>query len=142
MPASHSEAQRAEVIVVVAYDPPVVGRRLAGRTLDQAQSALSSEAETLATEAVAALHARGARAGAVVVEGRIAEALLDTARREEAGLIVVGRSGLSSEVRSTRSAGRVRASVAEASPCTPTFPCSSSGDATRATGIRSAAGPC
>lgn len=111
--ASLAEGPRAEVLVVVAYDPPVAGRRLAGRTLDQAQSALSDEAECLATEAVAALGERGARARAVVVEGRAAEALLDTARREEAGLIVVGRSGLSSEVRSPRLPGRLHASVAE-----------------------------
>jgi nucleotide-binding universal stress UspA family protein len=111
--ASLADGPRAEVLVVVAYDAPVVGRRLAGRTLDQAQSALSDEAETLATEAVAALHERGSRARAVVIEGRPADALLDTARREEVGLIVVGRSGLSSEVRSTRLPGRLHASVAE-----------------------------
>ena len=111
--ASLADGPRAEVLVVVAYDPPVAGRRLAGRTLDQAQSALSDEAETLATEAVTALRDRGAQARAVVSEGRIAEALLDIAQQEDVSLIVVGRSGLSSEVRSTGLASRLRASVAE-----------------------------
>jgi nucleotide-binding universal stress UspA family protein len=111
--ASFATAGRTEVVVVVAYDPPVAGRRLAGRTLVQVQAALSEEADALATEAVAALHDRGVRARGVVVEGNVTEALLDTAQAEAADLIVLGRSGLSSEVRSSRVAGFLRGWVTQ-----------------------------
>ena len=60
---------------------------------------LEGEATELAREAVAALTGQGLNARGVVVKGEVAHAILDTAEDEACDLIILGRQGLSAELR-------------------------------------------
>jgi nucleotide-binding universal stress UspA family protein len=84
----------AEVVVVVAFNPPVAVRRRGILAAEQARAELEEDARELAEEATGLLLKRGLRARGLAVEGDPVEAILETASREEAGLIVMGRRGL------------------------------------------------
>jgi nucleotide-binding universal stress UspA family protein len=89
----------AEVIVVVAYDPPFTVRRRGGITLESLRHEMESEAQSLAEEAVQLLVDRNVRARGIVVRGDVVDAILETAQDERADIIFLGRRGLSSEAR-------------------------------------------
>lgn len=91
-------ATGGEIVVVVAYDPPVTVRRRGILEVEYERSAQEHEATELAEESVRILLDRGRRSRAVVVRGDPASAILESAEQEGADLIVMGRRGLGSEV--------------------------------------------
>jgi nucleotide-binding universal stress UspA family protein len=91
-------AGEAEVVVLVAYLPPVTKRRRGTVDADQVQTEMADEAEVLANEAVTLLIERGARARSLVVRGDPAAAVATAIEQEDIGLVVVGRRGLTSEL--------------------------------------------
>jgi nucleotide-binding universal stress UspA family protein len=84
----------AEIIVVVAYDPPGVVRRRGMLPPDSLKQAMEDDAKELAEEAVALLLAKGLRARAVVMRGDPADVIVDIAESDQVDLIVMGRRGL------------------------------------------------
>ena len=84
----------AEVVVVVAFDPPLAIRRRGILQTEHLQVSMEKDARELATEAAELLVERGRSARAVIVRGHAAEAILDTAESEHVDLIVMGRRGL------------------------------------------------
>jgi nucleotide-binding universal stress UspA family protein len=84
----------AEVVVVVAFNPPVAVRRRGILAAEGARSELEEDARELAAEAAQLLLDRGVAARGVAVEGDPVEAILDTVGREGVDLIVMGRRGL------------------------------------------------
>jgi nucleotide-binding universal stress UspA family protein len=98
---------KAELVVVVAYDPPLVVRR---RGILQAQAAkheMEEDAKEIAKEAAQLLMDRGHNARAVVVRGEPVEGILEIAESEAVDMIVMGRRGLG------RLAGLLVGSVSE-----------------------------
>jgi nucleotide-binding universal stress UspA family protein len=91
-------ATGGEIVVVVAYDPPITVRRRGILEVEHERSAQEAEATELAQESAAILLDRGRRARAVVVRGDPASAILETADAESADLVVMGRRGLGTEV--------------------------------------------
>ncbi len=89
----------AEVIVVVAFEQPLTMRGRGAAYIETIRDELSEEATQLATEAVELLRAHGVNARGIVVKGEPARAILDTAEDEGAELIVIGRSGVTAELR-------------------------------------------
>jgi nucleotide-binding universal stress UspA family protein len=81
----------AEIVVVVAYDPPITVRRRGSLTLDQLRGEMEEEANELATEAVEQLQARGMRSRGIVVRGDIVDAILQTTDDESADIIILFR---------------------------------------------------
>ena len=88
----------AEVVVMVAYEPPLTKKGRGALYVDEIRAALDDEAQALATEAVELLIGRGRRARGIVVRGEPAAAALETAEAEACDLIVLGRRGLTSEL--------------------------------------------
>lgn len=88
----------SEVVVVVAYDPPLTVRGRGAAYVEEAKAALAEEARDLAEESVSQLVARGVAARGVVMRGDIARGILETAEQESADLIVMGRQGITHEV--------------------------------------------
>ena len=84
----------AEVVVVVAFDPPLAIRRRGILQTEHLQVSMEKDARELAAEAAELLAGRGRPARAVIVRGHAAEAILDTAESEHVDLIVMGRRGL------------------------------------------------
>jgi nucleotide-binding universal stress UspA family protein len=89
----------AEVLVVVAYEPPLTVRGRGADYVESAREALANEAHHIATEAVSLLVGHGIRARGVVAKGEPVGAILDVAEEEAVGMIILGRQGLSSEIR-------------------------------------------
>ncbi len=87
----------AEVIVLVAFDPPLTVRGRGAAYVEEMKATLESESTELAEEAVAQLIDRGVSARGVVISGEIGRAILETADEESVDLIVIGRQGLSHE---------------------------------------------
>jgi nucleotide-binding universal stress UspA family protein len=98
-----------EIIVVVAYDAPVTVRRRGSLVVPDTRAHLEEEADELASEAVAALTDRGCRARGIVVKGDPVDGILDVADDEAADIIILGRRGLTSEVRAAH--GKIRAAL-------------------------------
>lgn len=94
-----ARATGAEVVVVVAYEPPLTVRGRGASYVDAAREQLTDEAHTLATESVTLLIGQGVGARGIVARGEPARAILDTAEDEACDLIVLGRDGLSAELR-------------------------------------------
>jgi len=88
----------AEVVVVVAFDPPLTMRGRGAAFIESMQVGLQEEAQTLAEESVLLLQQKGVRARGVVVRGDVARGILQVAEDEAVALIVIGRQGLSHEV--------------------------------------------
>lgn len=89
-------ATGAELIVLVAYDPPMAIRRRTGMLeVLHERTEMEQEAKDLAEEAVQLLIGRGHSARGIVARGDAAEAIIETAEQEQADLIVIGRRGLS-----------------------------------------------
>jgi nucleotide-binding universal stress UspA family protein len=86
---------RAEVVVMVAFNPPVAIRRRGLLAVEQARVEMEEDAKDLATEAATLMIDRGHRVRSLVVEGEPAEAILETAEAENVDLIVMGRRGRS-----------------------------------------------
>jgi nucleotide-binding universal stress UspA family protein len=84
----------AEVIVVVAFNPPSAIRRRGILETEHLRIEMEADAKEVATEAAQLFLDRGRRARALVVVGDAAEAILETAEAEQVGLIVMGRRGL------------------------------------------------
>ncbi len=87
----------AEVVVMVAFEPPLTKRGRGSDYVEAMRTALDEEARQLATEAVQLLLDRGCRARGIVIAGEPAASALDTAESEDCNVIVIGRRGLSSE---------------------------------------------
>jgi nucleotide-binding universal stress UspA family protein len=87
----------AEVIVLVAFDPPLTVRGRGATYVEEMKATLEAEAKELAEESVALLNERGASARGVIIRGEIGRAILETADQEHVDLIVLGRQGLSHE---------------------------------------------
>jgi nucleotide-binding universal stress UspA family protein len=94
----------AEVVVVVAYEQPLTMRGRGAAYVETVRDELADEAMHLATEAVDLLAGTGVSARGVVVKGEPARAILDTADDEECDVIVIGRHGLTAELRGVASA--------------------------------------
>jgi nucleotide-binding universal stress UspA family protein len=88
----------AEIVVVVAFDPPHTVKGRGAAYVEEMRSTLEEEARGLAEESVAILLDRGLRARGVVVRGDVARAILETAEEEGADLIVLGRQGVTHEM--------------------------------------------
>lgn len=91
----------AEVVVVVAFDPPLTVKGRGASYVEEMRATLEEEAKELAEEAVAGLLATGVTARGVVVKGDVARAILETADEESVDLIVIGRQGLTHEAGDT-----------------------------------------
>lgn len=85
---------KAEVIVVVTFNPPSAIRRRGILETEHLRTEMEEDAKEVATEAAQLFLERGHRARALVVVGDAAEAILETAEAERADLIVMGRRGL------------------------------------------------
>ncbi len=92
--AALADGLDAEIMVVVAFNPPVTVRRRGTIATEEAQSEMERDARELAEEATTLLVERGLRARGVAAEGDPVEAILESAERERADLIVMGRRGL------------------------------------------------
>jgi nucleotide-binding universal stress UspA family protein len=88
---------RAEVVVVVAFDPPLTVRGRGAAYVEEMKVTLEEEAKGLAEESVQALLAAGVTARGIVAKGDVARAILQTADDESVDLIVLGRQGLTHE---------------------------------------------
>lgn len=88
----------AHVIVVVAYEQPLTMRGRGATYVEEVRDHLAEEAAGLAAEAVDVLARTGVTASGQVVKGDIANAILDTVDTEGAGLIIMGRQGMTAEV--------------------------------------------
>lgn len=84
----------AELIVTVAFNPPIAIRRRGILQTEHLQVEMEDDAKELATEATQLLLDRGRRARAIVVRGDPATAILEVAEDEQVDLIVIGRRGL------------------------------------------------
>jgi nucleotide-binding universal stress UspA family protein len=84
----------SNIVVVVAYDPPVTVRRRGILEVEGARAEMKSDAKEIASEAVELLNGRGLDARAIVVRQDPAEAIIETAEAEGADMIVMGRRGL------------------------------------------------
>jgi nucleotide-binding universal stress UspA family protein len=100
----------AEVVVVVAFDPPLTVRGRGAVYVQEMKAALEQEAKGLAEESVKILQDRGVRARGVVVRGDVARAILQTAEEESVDLIVIGRQGITHEMGDTIARFRALAS--------------------------------
>jgi nucleotide-binding universal stress UspA family protein len=87
----------AELVVVVAFDPPLTVRGRSASYVEERKATLEDEAKELAQEAVEALLSRGLSARGVVAKGDVARSILETADEESVDLIVMGRQGLTHE---------------------------------------------
>jgi nucleotide-binding universal stress UspA family protein len=88
----------AEVVVLVAYLPPVTKRPRVAVDADQLQAEMADEAEVLANEAAALLVEQGVRARGLCVKGDPAAAVSTAVDEEDIELVVIGRHGLTSEL--------------------------------------------
>jgi nucleotide-binding universal stress UspA family protein len=91
----------AEVLVVVAFDPPLTVKGRGASYVEEMKATLEQEARELAEESVALLLDQGVTARGVVVRGDVARAILETADEESVDLIVLGRQGLTHEAGGT-----------------------------------------
>lgn len=91
----------AEVVVVVAYDPPLTVKGRGASYVEEMKATLEGEAHELAEESVARLLDRDVTARGVVVKGDVARSILETADEESVDMIVMGRQGLTHEVGGT-----------------------------------------
>jgi nucleotide-binding universal stress UspA family protein len=87
-------ATGAEVVVLVAFNPPMAIKRRGILQTEHLQNEMESDAKEVATEAAQLLLDRGRDARAVVVRGEAAAAILDVAEEQDVDLIVMGRRGL------------------------------------------------
>ncbi len=83
----------AEVVAVVACDPPVTIRRRGILEVEHLRIEMEEDAKEIATEATELLLARGRRARGIVVVGEPVDSILHTAKAEDVDLIVMGRRG-------------------------------------------------
>ena len=84
----------AEIIVIVAFNPPIAIRRKGSLETGHLQTEMEDDAKEVATEAAQLFIDRGRSARAVVVRGEAAAAILETAESQDVDLIVMGRRGL------------------------------------------------
>ena len=83
----------AEILAVVACDPPVTIRRRGILEVEHLRVEMEEDAKEIATEATELLMARGLRVRGIVVVGDPVETILQTAHDEDVDLIVMGRRG-------------------------------------------------
>lgn len=101
----------AEIIVVVAFDPPITVRRRGILMVEHLRTELESEARELAEESVTLLTERGRRARGVIVRGDVVDAILEAAESEHAELLILGRRGLAAELSASGHHGGVSEKV-------------------------------
>jgi nucleotide-binding universal stress UspA family protein len=87
----------AEVVVVVAFDPPHTVKGRGASYVEERRTTLEAEAKELAEESVERLLEHRVTARGIVVKGDVARAILETADEESVDLIVLGRQGLTHE---------------------------------------------
>jgi nucleotide-binding universal stress UspA family protein len=83
----------AELLVVVAFDPPQRMKRRSMLPAESIVAAMEADAKELATETVQLLLDRGVVARGLVVRGDPADAILDAVEHEAVDLVVMGRRG-------------------------------------------------
>jgi nucleotide-binding universal stress UspA family protein len=83
-----------ELIIVVAFDPPLVGRKRGSIGIESISQEMEQDATELAEEAVDAVRARGHESRGIVVRGWPGEALIDIIEELEADMVVIGSYGL------------------------------------------------
>lgn len=88
----------AEVVVVVAFDPPLTVRGRGAAYVEEMKVELHGEALSLAEESVALLQSQGVNARGVVVRGDVARGILETAEEEGVDMIIIGRQGVTHEM--------------------------------------------
>lgn len=91
-------ASGAEIVVMVAYQPPLTKKGRGATYVEAMRDEMQAESESLANEAVELVRSRGGASRGIVVRGEAAAAALDVAETESVDLIVIGRRGLSSEL--------------------------------------------
>jgi nucleotide-binding universal stress UspA family protein len=84
----------AEIVIVVAFDPPMTVRRRGILLVEQAREEMQEDATELAEEAATLLIQRGHRARGIVVRGDPVQAILETIESEAPDVVVIGRRGL------------------------------------------------
>lgn len=87
-----------EVVVLVAFEPPLTIRGRGATYVSEVRDDLAQEANELAREAVELLLQRGISARAIVVQGDPAQSILEAAVDEDVDLVAIGRQGLTAEV--------------------------------------------
>lgn len=89
----------AEVVITVAYEQPLTMRGRGSEQIESVRDDLADEAVSLAEEAVRLLLADGVAARGVVIKGEPARGILEVAETEGCELIIIGRRGLTSEMK-------------------------------------------
>jgi nucleotide-binding universal stress UspA family protein len=84
----------AELVVMVAFDPPSRLHRRGLLPPEEIVQAMEADARELAGEAAHLLQERGLKVRAIAVRGDPAEAIIGVADDEKVDLIVMGRRGL------------------------------------------------
>jgi len=88
----------SEIVVVVAYEPPLTLRGRGSLYVTHTRAELAEEATALAEESVLLLRNQGLEARGIVVTGDPARGILDVVDDEACDLIVMGRKGLTAEL--------------------------------------------
>jgi nucleotide-binding universal stress UspA family protein len=102
-----ADVTKAELVVVVAYDPPLVVKRRGILQAEASKAEMEADAKEIASEAAQLLIDRGHSARGIVVRGEPVEGILEIAESEDVDMIVMGRRGLG------RLAGLMLGSVSE-----------------------------
>ena len=89
----------AEVLVMVGFEQPMTMRGRGAAYIESVREDLEIEARELASEAVQLVTAHGLPSRGLVVKGDVPHAILDIAESEACDLIVIGRQGLTAELR-------------------------------------------
>jgi nucleotide-binding universal stress UspA family protein len=85
---------KAELIVMVAFDPPSRLHRRGLLPPEEIVSAMEADAKELAGEAANLLQSKGIKVRGLAVRGDPSEAIIGVAEDEKVDLIVMGRRGL------------------------------------------------
>lgn len=88
----------AEIVVVVAYNPPLTVRGRGVAYVEEMKTALHDESIALAEESVVLLEGQGVTARGVVSKGDVARGILEMAEQEAVDLIILGRQGVTHEM--------------------------------------------
>jgi nucleotide-binding universal stress UspA family protein len=88
----------AEVVVEVAFDPPLTVRGRGAAYVEEMKVELHEEARSLAEESVTLLESQGVTARGVVIRGDVARGILETAEEEAVDMIIIGRQGVTHEM--------------------------------------------
>jgi nucleotide-binding universal stress UspA family protein len=89
-----AKLSNAELLIMVAFDPPSRLHRRGLLPPEEIVQAMESDARELAGEAAQLLQSKGVKVRAVAVRGDPSEAIIGVSEDENVDLIVMGRRGL------------------------------------------------